>query len=317
MDERSAPTGVSPAFRFMVPEKAVSFDDVVHGHISFEGRAIGDFVIIGSDGIASYNFATAVDDALMSITHIIRGDDHISNTPRQIMLLNSLGLAAPRYAHIPLVLGNDKAPLGKKGSSSSIEHLREEGFLPEAVLNSVARLGWSPAEGFLSADEMTNSFSLDKLSKSPSIFDMERLKSFNRAAIERLGDEEIMNLSGINTTPTNAGRIKSAVHAVRLNADTLKDVSLLVAQLTGAPELSEESKKVLSEPHSKTVIAAFIKEVEKEKTLDSAAYARVMENIKNQQTKRQRLHMPIRCGLTGTTEGIELVNVVTFLGRTR
>ena len=121
MDERSAQTGVTPAFRFMVPEKAVSFDDVVHGHISFEGRAIGDFVIIGSDGIASYNFATAVDDALMSITHIIRGDDHISNTPRQIMLLNALGLAAPRYAHIPLVLGNDKAPLGKKGSSSSIE----------------------------------------------------------------------------------------------------------------------------------------------------------------------------------------------------
>ena len=176
-------------------------------------------------------------------------------------------------------------------------------------MNSVARLGWSPAEGFLNADEMINSFSLDKLSKSPSIFDMERLKSFNRAAIERLGDEEIMNLSGINTTPTNAGRIKSAVHAVRLNADTLKDVSLLVAQLTGAPELSEESKEVLSEPHSKTVIAAFIKEVEKEKTLDSAAYTRVMENIKNQQTKRQRLYMPIRCGLTGTTEGIELVNV--------
>lgn len=315
MDERSAPTGVSPAFRFMVPEKAVSFDDVVHGHISFEGRAIGDFVIIGSDGIASYNFATAVDDALMSITHIIRGDDHISNTPRQIMLLDSLGLPVPRYAHIPLVLGNDKAPLGKRGSSSSIEHLREQGFLAEAVLNSVARLGWSPAEGFLSADEMINSFSLDKLSKSPSIFDMERLKSFNRAAIERLKDEEIISLSGIKSEGSDAGQIKKAVHAVRLNADTLKDISLLVAPLISAPELSEESKKVLSEQHSRTVIAAFIKEAEKEKTLDSAAYARVMENIKKSTNEKgKRLHMPIRCGLTGTTEGIELVNVVTFLG---
>ena len=316
MDERSAPTGVSPAFRFMVPEKAVSFDDAVHGHISFEGRAIGDFVIIGSDGIASYNFATAVDDALMSITHIIRGDDHISNTPRQIMLLNSLCLAAPRYAHIPLVLGNDKAPLGKRGSSSAIEHQREEGFLPEAVLNSVARLGWSPAEGFLSADEMTNSFSLDKLSKSPSIFDMERLKSFNRAAIERLKDEEIMNLSGINTNGTNAGQIKSAVHAVRRNADTLKDMALLFAPLISAPELSEESKKVLSEPYSKEVIGSFIKEAEKESALDSAAYTRIMENIKKSTNEKgKRLYMPIRCGLTGTTEGIELVNVVTFLGR--
>lgn len=316
MDERSAPTGVSPAFRFMVPEKTVSFDDVVHGHISFEGRAIGDFVITGSDGIASYNFATAVDDALMSITHIIRGDDHISNTPRQIMLLDSLGLPAPKYAHIPLVLGNDKTPLGKRDASSSIEHLRGEGFLPEAVLNSVARLGWSPAEGFLSADEMINSFSLDKLSKSPSIFDMERLKSFNRAAIVRLGDEEIMNLSGINTKGTDAGRMKSAVHAVRLNADTLKDISLLVAPLISAPELSEESKKVLSEPHSKTVVAAFIKEAEKENMLAGAAYARIMENIKKSTNEKgKRLYMPVRCGLTGTTEGIELVNVVTFLGR--
>ncbi|MBI5237876.1 MAG: glutamate--tRNA ligase [Deltaproteobacteria bacterium] len=316
MDERSAPTGVSPAIRFMVPERTVSFDDVVHGHLSFEGRTIGDFVIIGSDGIASYNFATAVDDALMSITHIIRGDDHISNTPRQIMLLDSLGLAAPKYAHIPLVLGNDNAPLGKRDASSSIELLREQGFLPQAVINAVARLGWSPPEGFLSADEMSGSFSLDKLSKSPSIFDMERLKSFNRAAIERIGDEEIINLSGINAKGTDAGRVKSAVHAVRRNADTLKDISLLVAPLINAPELSEDSKQILSLPHSQAVIGSFIKEAERETALDNAAYARIMENIRESTNEKgKRLYMPIRCGLTGRTVGIELVHVVTLLGK--
>src|SRR3989338_2589774 len=122
---------------------------------------------------------------------------------------------------------------------------------------------------------MINSFSLDKLSKSPSIFDMERLKSFNKTAIERLGDEEIINLSGINTKGADAGLIKKAVHAVRRNADTLRDVALLAAPLINAPELSEESKKILSEPHSKTVIAAFIKEAEKESALDNAAYTRI------------------------------------------
>ena len=191
------PSGIEPVTRFRVPAREIRFTDSVHGEISFETSAFGDFVIIGSDFVASYNFAAVIDDALMEITHVIRGDDHLSNTPRQILLFDALGLPAPSFSHIPLVLGPNKLPLSKRDRNGSIGELRDNGFLPTAIVNSIARLGWSPKEGLLGLDELSSGFALEDLSNSLVVFDVERLKSFNREAIKRMDDSALLAFPGL------------------------------------------------------------------------------------------------------------------------
>ncbi len=312
--EAEAPEGVSPVIRFKVPERNVSFTDGVHGPLSFDSRIFGDFVIIGSDGIAAYNFAVVADDAAMGITHIIRGDDHISNTPRQILLFEALGLTPPSYTHIPLVLAPDRTPLGKRHASASLRRLREDGFLPEALLNSIARLGWHPGDEPLSLDEMIREFSTAKLSKSPSIFDMGRLKAFNKAAIEKMDDKELLRLSSM---PASAGLLE-AVRAVKANAITLKDLSSLLRPFAGEPEFSEEARSILNEPYAREVLSAFRSSILEVDMLDEKVYNQTMDRVKKAtKEKGHKLHMPIRCALTGETHGIELVKVLTLLGKER
>lgn len=314
-----APDGVVPVIRFKVPERPVRFTDAVHGPLSFDSRVIGDFVIIGSDAIASYNFAVVVDDALMSITHVIRGDDHISNTPRHVLLFDALGFAPPSYAHIPLVLSTDRTPLGKRDESASIRSLREDGFLPEAVLNTVARLGWQPREGLLGLDEMASSFSLKRLSRSPSVFDMETLRHFNRLSIEGADPARLVGLSGVGAEGVDGERLKEIVGLLRHNAATLNDLKRLLNPFTGeAMAMTEEALSILREPYASTVIRAARAVVEGLPAIDEAGYATVIKSVKEATgEKGRRLFMPIRCALTGQTEGIELVNVFKILGRDR
>lgn len=314
-----APGGPAPVIRFKVPERAVRFTDAVHGPLAFDSRVIGDFVIIGSDAIASYNFAVVVDDALMSITRVIRGDDHISNTPRQILLFEALGFAPPSYAHIPLVLSTDRTPLGKRDESASIRSLREEGFLPEAVLNAVARLGWQPREGLLSLDEMAGYFSLKRLSRSPSVFDMETLRHFNRLSIEGADPARLIEISGIGRGGIDRERLGEIVGLLRQNAVTLNDLKRLLNPFTGeGMVVDEEARAVLLEPYAKAVVRAARAAVERLPAIDEAGYATVVKGVKEATgEKGRRLFMPIRCALTGQTEGIELVNVFKMLGRER
>lgn len=319
IETRDAPEGVAPVIRFKVPERTVRFTDAVHGPLTFDSRVIGDFVIIGSDAIASYNFAVVVDDALMAITHIIRGDDHISNTPRQVLLFEALGFAPPTYAHIPLVLSADRTPLGKRDESASIRSLRGDGFLPEAVLNTVARLGWAPAPGLLSLDEMARSFSLDRLSRSPSVFDIESLRRFNRLAIEGADPIRLIEISGINGAGADEERLREIVGLLRHNAATLNDLQRLLNPFIGeGTEATEEARAILREPYAKAVIRAVRAVVEGLDSIDGTAYDRVVKGVKEATgEKGRRLFMPIRCALTGQTEGIELVNVLKILGRER
>lgn len=313
LKQAEMPEGVRPTVRFKVPEKTVSFEDGVHGHLSFDSRTIGDFIIIGSDGIAAYNFAAAVDDALMEITDIIRGDDHISNTPRQILLFEALGFKAPAYSHIPLVLGPDKTPLGKRDAGSSLRSLRAGGYLPDAVINSIARLGWSPGDDFLTLDEMAKAFSIEKLSRSPSVFDAERLKPFNKAAIERMDAEALAGLVDIHA---DRGWLKEAISIVRPNAATINDIIELLKPFTERPALKDEAKKILDEPYAKAVIKAFRTALEKADRMDEASFKIIIEQAKRSTgEKGGRLFMPVRAALTGDIEGIELVNVLKLLGK--
>ncbi|MBI5884962.1 MAG: glutamate--tRNA ligase [Deltaproteobacteria bacterium] len=310
-------SGAMPVIRFKTPHRPVRFIDEVHGALTFEAGAYGDFVIIGSDGVAAYNFAVVVDDALMGITHVIRGDDHLSNTPRQIMLFQALGFGVPVYAHVPLVLGTDKAPLSKRDDAASIFTLRDAGYLPEAVINSIARLGWTPVggggDGLIELAALAGSFDLKRLSRSASVFDMARLKVFNKAAIAAADVSRLASLAGY---PTDVVDVAEVIAAVRANAATVADLKGLISPFIDELTLTAEAAECLAQSQAKAVIKAFLDEAAKAASLDEAAYEGIIKAVKIATgEKGRRLFMPIRCGLTGMTEGIELAKIPGLLGR--
>ena len=173
--------GIKPSTRFKVKDGMIEFEDIIRGKISFKGSDIGDFVILRSDGIASYNFAAAIDDALMEITHVIRGEDHLSNTPRQILLNQAIGFDIPKFAHLSMILGPDKSRLSKRHGAESVTELKEEGYLSEAVINYLSLLGWSSEDGreIMPLTDIIKNFSLERVSKSPAVFDIKKLKWIN------------------------------------------------------------------------------------------------------------------------------------------
>ena len=182
--------GERAVVRFRVPEHIdVSFQDLVRGEVTFSTDVIGDPVLVRSDGRPAYNFAVVVDDALMEITHVIRGEDHISNTPRQVLLYRALGFAPPRFAHLSLVLGPDHTPLSKRHGATSVAEFRERGYLPEALTNYLALIGWSPRSGggetaddaeLMPMEELARRFALEDVGHSAGVFDPEKLAWMNR-----------------------------------------------------------------------------------------------------------------------------------------
>ena len=169
--------------RLRVPEgRDVTFNDVVRGEVTFHTDVIGDPVLVRSDGIPAYNFAVVIDDALMKVTHVIRGEDHISNTPRQILLYEAYGYQPPTFAHLSLVMGPDHAPLSKRHGATSVREFREKGYLPEALVNYLALIGWSPGqnEELLPADELARRFRLESVAHSAGVFDEDKLAWANR-----------------------------------------------------------------------------------------------------------------------------------------
>jgi len=191
--------GIKPTLRFRIPEGITTFDDLVRGSQTFQNDTIGDFIIRRANGTSPFMFCSSIDDALMGVTHILRGEDHLTNTPRQMMILNALGLSVPHYGHINLIVGADGSPLSKRHGSQSIALLRQQGYLPQAILNYLARLGHYYAyDGFMTKDALIEQFGLDNLSKSPSHFDMQQLNYWQKEAIQKLPLDEVWIWLGEN-----------------------------------------------------------------------------------------------------------------------
>lgn len=307
--------------RFRVSHKIISFVDGVHGRLSFPASDLGDFVIIGSDGIASYNFATVVDDGLMGITHVIRGDDHLSNTPRQMLMFKAIGFNAPVFCHIPLVLGADRTPLSKRDAGATVRSMREQGFLPQAVINALSRLGWSLPDGaaLKTIGELTEAFSLKRLSRSAAIFDSQTLRMFNKAAIEAAPVEALMEM--MSAGGFESAYLKKVVEAAKHNASTLKELSLLVRQFGAAPELTDEARLILSESYAPQVVNACIEALNRPdapEAIDQRYYKLILSDVTEKTgIKGRALFTPIRAALTGASEGLELASVFALLGRGR
>ncbi len=188
-----AEAGEPFALRLAVPEGETSWRDLVHGPTSVDHAHLDDFVILRSDGTAVYNFAVVSDDLEGRITHVIRGDDHLSNTPKQILIYRALGRELPRFAHVPMILGPDGKRLSKRHGAMSVLAYRDEGFLPEGMVNFLALLGWSPGDDreVMTLDELTRSFSLDRILKKSAVFDLEKLTWLNGQHLQRKPPSEL------------------------------------------------------------------------------------------------------------------------------
>lgn len=317
LSKAERPKHIKPVIRFQAPEKFVMFEDKVHKKVSFDARVFGDFIIVGSDEIATYNFAVVVDDALMGITHVVRGEDHLSNTPRQILICEALGFPIPEYAHMPLILGSDRTPLSKRHGVASVRDLREAGFLPEAILNHLCHLGFSPGKELLSTNEAIQLFSLDRLSRSPAIFDIERLKTFNRAYIEKTDTERLVTLIMPYFKKDISNEwFKHGVEAAKGEAVTLQDFVYILLPFFAEPCFDDEAKNALKQTYAGKILKALSEEVEKQSDLNAVAYKYIMERIKQRTNEKGKcLFMPIRAVLTGRLKGIELEKVFALLGK--
>jgi nondiscriminating glutamyl-tRNA synthetase len=314
---KSAPEGIEPVVRFQVANKPVSFIDGLHGEMSFDATLIGDFIIEDSRGATSFLFASALDDSLMEITEVIRGDDHMSNTPRQILVLEALGLNIPAYTHIPLVLDTDRKPLSKRIESAALSSLKEEGNLAIAILNAAARLGWAPKEqGLMTSAEMTEAFSLKNLSKSAAVFDLSRLKSFNKEALRASEAEALLPMVSPWFKKAEKAWLTLAISFVKDDAESVKDIVRLISPLMGAMTITPEAEALLGTPETSRIVDLLAKEVEGTGELDDNSYKNIINVIKEETGfKGKALFMPIRVALTGCVSGIELNKVMILLGR--
>jgi len=316
--ERRLAAGEPAAVRFSIPAaRDVVFEDLVRGEVTFSTDVIGDPVIVRSEGRPAYNFAVVVDDALMEVTHVIRGEDHISNTPRQILLYEALGFAPPQFAHLSLVLGPDHAPLSKRHGASSVVDFRERGYLPEALVNYLALLGWSPGEGeeLVPLREMARRFDVSTVSHSAAVFDIGKLSWMNRhymkaAAPARLARESLVYFvrRGFVAHATHAslhylaGVLQMAVGSV----DRLEEIPDRVAFIF-AWNPAQAAALVRSEPDGARAVAAFAAEIASAGVLTKETF-RVAASRARETTglKGRALFHPIRVALTAADSGPEL-----------
>ncbi|MCI0400370.1 MAG: glutamate--tRNA ligase [Gammaproteobacteria bacterium] len=309
--------GGEPSLRFRVPQsETIAFDDLVRGRQRFATDDIGDFIIRRANGAAAFFFSNALDDALMGITHVLRGEDHVSNTPRQIMLLNALKLKVPRYGHIALVLGDDSVPLSKRHGSHSVRALRERGYLPMAINNALARLGHYYKEaGYMDFKQLAAGFSTNRLSRASARFDLTQLDHWQRETLVQAGADEILRWMGREVYDRVPEGARAAfVDAVRANILFPQD-ALVWARITYGAELeitaaaSTVLRKagrdfcrhaldaLLHNPHD---YQAFVAELQKKSSLRGKA-----------------LFAPLRAALTGRADGPELKALFPLMGPER
>ena len=319
--------GVRPAIRFRVPEnREVVVDDAIRGQVRFQTHQIGDPVIVRADGGPAYNFAVVIDDALMGITHVIRGEDHLSNTPRQILLSEAAGVSSPVFAHVSLVLGPDHAPLSKRHGATSVAEFRSKGYLPEALVNYLALLGWSPRGSnddeaeLLPMAELARRFSLDRVGVSAGIFDEEKLAWVNRhylkaASVRRLAELSVpyFRRAGIDLNPDSKGLafLESAIPIASLSVDRLEQVperlAFLFAYDAGATLSVGAVREEMRSPGPRGVVKALADLLAEVPRLDRDRFRAVAHDVKGRTgQKGKALFHPIRVALTGRSEGPEL-----------
>jgi len=317
--------GRKPALRFNVDKGPIEFNDLIRGEMKFEGDAIGDFIIVRSNRIPSYNFAAVVDDHLMEITHVIRGEDHLSNTAIQILLYRALDFKPPEFAHHSLILGKDRTKLSKRHGSVTVREFRSRGVLSPALLNYLSLLGGSIGEGkeVASMEEIINMFSLDRAGKSGAIFDEGKLKWLNAIYIRNCDVDKLTELllpfikeAGYDIDLMNRGWLHQVVEALRDNLVTLADVGLYLDIFIDDKYLiSDEARAILREGAA-AVVKVLRDELEQNNIAERDFYSNLINSVRRKTgLKAKDLFLPIRAAVTGRTSGPELEKVFAILGK--
>lgn len=327
-----AAEGREPSIRFAVPKgKVYTFKDLVKDNVSFESDGIGDFVIVKKDGVPTYNFAVAVDDHYMEISHVLRGDDHISNTPRQQMIYEAFGWDTPVFGHMTLIVNDSRRKLSKRDESiiQFIEQYEELGYLPAALFNFIVLLGWSPEgeEEIFSKDELISIFDANRLSKSPAVFDKDKLTWMNNQYIKKLSLEQVIELAlphlqKAELVPAELtdeqrqwthdlialyhDQLSYGAEIVELSAQFFKD----------SIEYDEAAQKVLAGEQVPEVMAALKVQFEGLETFDAPSIKSAIQAVQKETGHKGRnLFMPIRVVTTGETSGPELPAAIALVGR--
>jgi nondiscriminating glutamyl-tRNA synthetase len=315
--ERRLAEGARPAWRFRVPEGgAVEFEDLVHGAQRISTADLGDFVIRRADGTFAFLFTNAVDDALMEVTHVLRGEDHLSNTPRQILMLDALGLPPPRYGHLPLIVGADGAPLAKRHGSAAVNDLRRQGYLPGAVLNYLARLGHSFEDpGWMEMEDLAAAFSLERLGRAAARFDPDQLHSWQNQDVTRLGGEALWSWAGEEARGlVPEGSAQAFFDVVRENVVFPGDVAMWARVVFGDAVVADPQALEHVRTAGPRFFGAASSELQRVGT-DLKALARGLGGATG--VHGHSLFQPLRAALTGRVEGPELARLLPLMGKER
>src|SRR5271167_2972755 len=330
--ERRRAAGEACAIRLRIPEHPIRFHDIVHGDVEFSNEVVSDPIILRSNGMPVYNYVVVIDDALMKITHVIRGDDHLSNTPKQVALYEALGWPVPEFAHLSTILGSDRERLSKRHGATSIANFREMGVLPEALMNYLALLGWAPSGGtreIFTPEELKKEFSLERVTPSPAVFDMEKLYWLNRhyikespaERIERLAELYFVRAALLPENPDERMRAWFAKIVALLapsvdKLDELPERAALIFRYDAATAIAApDNAEVLGASTAKDVLAAFAELVESDPSpMTPERFKAIMNEVKTKtETKGKDLFHPVRIVFTGSHSGPEFDKLIPIL----
>ncbi len=319
--------GRKAVIRFKMPSKIMKFKDLIKGDLEFNTELMGDFVIMKSNGSPTYNFAVVIDDMQMAMTHIIRGEDHISNTPKQIAIYEALGVKVPEFAHVGMILAPDRTKLSKRHGATAVSDFIEQGYLPEAFVNFVALLGWTPSDGveIKSLQEIVNDFTLEGISPSNSIFEFDKLNWMNGQYIRSMDNSELTDrclkyMTKYNLDEYSREKLEEIVAAVKEPITVLSEVTDAVEYFFGDNVSANiEAQDVLNAPEAKTILESALKLAEEfdydnhEQIIEKLGiFRKSFENI-----KAKNVMWTLRSALTGRLRGADLSAVIAILGKDR
>jgi nondiscriminating glutamyl-tRNA synthetase len=349
--ERRRAAGESPAIRLRIPQHAIKFHDMVRGEVEFPSEAIADPIILRSSGVPVYNYVVVIDDIEMKITHVIRGDDHLSNTPKQVALYEALGVPTPEFAHLSTILGSDRERLSKRHGATSIANFREMGILPEALMNYLALLGWAPSGGdreIFSKEELIREFQLQRVTPSPAVFDFEKLHWLNRHYIKqipplklgyvgleffgRAGDLGSELQGQLSNSERPERKLETGWH-VAVQIWLARVVELFVPYIDRFDQLSDraafifhfdpqtavanpENATVLAWAKTASVLSVYARRVNavEQGALTAEHFKQIVKDVQQETgTKGKELYHPIRITVTGSHSGPEFDKIIPII----
>ncbi len=311
-------------WRFRVPDgEFIIFEDLIKGTVEINVDEFGDFVIVRSDGTPVYNFVVVIDDALMKITDVIRGEDHLSNTPKQILIYRALGFEEPRFAHLPIILGEDRSKLSKRHGAVSVRAFRDDGYVSEAMFNGLSLLGWHPKgdNEVLSKEEIIQEFDIKDVHNAPAVFDRAKLRWLNgvyireRIDIDDLTRRAIPFFEGFGYK-ADFNYYRRVMEAIRDSLETLMDIENRAKPFfIDDFHYDEEGQKFLKDENGYKVVQLFYEKVKDLEDIKKEDFKRITKEIQKELgVKGKNLFMPIRVALTGVTSGVDMAVLIEVIG---